>query len=299
MMAIGGWTWSTNFAAVAASASTRKTFAKSSVTIMKDWGFDGIEVDWEYPANEKEAKDMVLLLQAVRAELDTYSAKHANGYHFQLSIAAPAGPDHYKLLRLKELGQVVDHISLMGYDFAGSFSNYTAHQTNLYPNPTNPKSTPFSIDVAIRAYLKGGVPAEKLVLGMPVYGRGFTGTNGLGKTFSGIGKGSWEAGVWDYKDLPRANATVKYDKFAHAAYSWDPSSKELISFDTPGTVAGKVNYLKGLGLGGSKFWEASADRKGKQSLIGTSKNALGPMDRTQNCLSFPNSQYKNIAKNLE
>ena len=73
MLSIGGWTWSTNFPAASASAATRSTFAKSSVTLMKDWGFDGIDIDWEYPANATDASNMILLLQAVRSELDSYS----------------------------------------------------------------------------------------------------------------------------------------------------------------------------------------------------------------------------------
>ncbi|KAK0390017.1 hypothetical protein NLU13_2461 [Sarocladium strictum] len=299
MLSIGGWTWSTNFPAAAASASTRQTFAKSSVTLMKDWGFDGIDIDWEYPKNDQEAANMVLLLQAVRDELDAYSADHANGYHFQLSIAAPAGPDNYNLLKLQELGALLDHINLMAYDFAGSFSDYAGHQANLYPNPDNPNSTPFSTDVAVKAYIAGGVPAEKLVLGMPIYGRGYTGTDGLGKPFTGIGQGDWEAGIWDYKSLPKSGATIEYDNVAHATYSWDPSTKELISFDTPDMVSEKVNYLKDLGLGGSMFWEASGDRTGAQSLIGTSESALGSIDGTQNCLTYPDSQFENIANNLE
>lgn len=299
MLSIGGWTWSTNFPAAAASASTRANFAKSSVTLMKDWGFDGIDVDWEYPESDTEAANMVLLLQAVRDELDAYSAEHANGYHFQLSIAAPAGPDKYNLLKLQELGELLDHINLMAYDFAGSFSDYAGHQANLYPNPDNPNSTPFSTDVAVQAYIDGGVPAEKLVLGMPIYGRGYTGTDGLGKPFSGIGDGDWERGIWDYKSLPRSGATVEYDDVAHATYSWNPSTKELISFDTPEMISEKVNYLKGLGLGGSMFWEASGDRTGQDSLIGTSEAALGSIDGTQNCLTYPDSQYENIADNLE
>lgn len=298
LLSIGGWTWSTNFAAVASSATARANFAKTSVAIMKDYGFDGIDVDWEYPADDTEAGNMVLLLQAVRDELDSYAAQYASNHHFLLTIAAPAGSQNYEKLHLSDLGSVLDHINLMAYDFAGSWSDYSGHNANLYSSEANPNSTPFNTDVAVHAYLDGGVPSEKLILGMPIYGRSFEGTSGIGQTFTGIGSGSWENGVWDYKALPKSGATVEYDNVAKAYYSYDPSTQELISFDTPEMIQEKVSYLKGLGLGGSMFWEASSDRTGSDSLIGTSLNSLGSLDTTENWLDYPDSQYDNIKAGL-
>ncbi|KAH7142177.1 chitinase [Dactylonectria macrodidyma] len=298
MLSIGGWTWSVNFPAAASSAATRDTFAKSSVTLMKDWGFDGIDVDWEYPANDTEASNMILLLQAIRNEMDSYAAQYASGYHFQLSIAAPAGPDNYGKLHLSQLGALVDHINLMAYDYAGSWSAYSGHDANLYTDTSNPNSTPFNTNDAVNAYIAGGVPAKKLVLGMPIYGRSFQNTAGIGQPFSGVGSGSWENGVWDYKALPKAGATVSYASIAQGYYSYDSSTKELISFDTPDMVTKKVSYLQGRGLGGSMFWEASADKTGSGSLIGTSYQSLGVLDTVDNCLSYPNSRYSNIAAGL-
>ncbi|KAM0193408.1 hypothetical protein ACHAPA_004401 [Fusarium lateritium] len=299
MLSIGGWTWSTNFPAAAGSDATRTTFAKSAVALMKDWGFDGIDVDWEYPANATDANNMVLLLQTVRKELDAYSKQYASGYHFQLSIAAPAGPDNYNKLKMKELGAVLDNINLMAYDYAGSWSTVSGHQANKYVNPKIPGATPFNTDQAIKAYINGGVPSKKMVLGMPIYGRAFENTNGLGQPYTGVGSGSWENGIWDYKALPKAGASLVYDSDAQASYSYDAATKELISFDTPGMVKNKVLYVKDKSLGGSMFWEASADKTGADSLMGTSSKNLGSLDSTNNCLTYPNSQYVNIAKALK
>lgn len=298
LLSIGGWTWSTNFPAASASEATRATFAQSSVKLMKDWGFDGIDVDWEYPADETEAANMILLLKRVRQELDSYSEEYADGHHFELSIATSAGPQNFNKLDMAGLGSVLDYVNLMAYDFAGSFSDYSGHQSNLYASESNPNSTPFNADDAVKAYIDGGVPAEKLVLGMPIYGRAFVGTDGPGTNFTGVGDGSWENGIWDYKDLPIGGATPEYDETIGATWTYDAASKTMISYDTPELVRDKVSYAQGLGLGGSMFWEASADKTGDASLIGTALDSMGGLDGTQNQLNYPNSVYDNIKNGL-
>jgi chitinase len=293
LLSIGGWTYSATFPAAASTAEGRNLFASSAVRILADLGFDGLDIDWEYPANPAEAANFVLLLQTVRSALDTYAAKHAPGYHFLLTIASPAGPTNYAHLPLSQIARTIDFFNLMAYDYAGSWSTVSAHQANIYPLTPN-TTTPFSTDAAVSDYLRAGVPASQIVLGMPIYGRGFTGTGGLGQAYTGIGQGTWEKGVWDYKALPKAGAVVKYDEAAGASYSFDAATQELISFDTVEMIQKKVEYLKGKGMGGSMFWEASADRVGDGSLIAASSGALGGLDRAQNLLSYPDSKYDNM-----
>jgi chitinase len=298
LLSIGGWTYSTNFPAAASTDATRSLFATSAVTLMKDWGFDGIDIDWESPADATQAQNMVLLLQRVRQELDNYASQYAPGYHFLLTIASPAGPANYNTMKLAAMSQYLDFFNLMAYDYAGSWDTDAGHQANLYPNPQNAAATPFSTDAAISGYVAAGVPAGKIVLGMPIYGRSFESTGGLGQPFNGVGSGSWENGVWDYKSLPKAGATEQYDSVSGATYSYDPSAQELISYDTADMVSRKVSYLKGKGMGGSMFWEASADRTDDKSLISTSYNSLGSLDSSSNLLSYPNSQYANLAAGM-
>lgn len=265
---------------------------------MADLGFDGLDVDWEYPANEEEAANFVALLKAVRSALDEYAAQHAPGYHFLLTIASPAGPTNYAHLPLGEIAGVIDFFNFMGYDYAGSWSTAAGHQANLYPTSDQNK-TPFSTDKALSDYVAAGVDPSKIVLGMPIYGRSFQNTDGLGQPYSGVGEGSWENGVWDYKVLPKSGATVEFDEEAGATYSYDPATRELISFDTVDMVKKKVDYVKEKGFIGSMFWEASADRTGDESLIGASFNALGGIDQSENLLSFPDSKYDNLKAGFE
>jgi chitinase len=298
LLSIGGWTYSTNFAAAASTATTRAQFANTAVTLMKDWGFDGIDIDWEYPASNTEAANFVLLLRAVRNAMDTYAAQHAPGYHFLITVASPAGPSHYDVLHMSAMDAYLDAWHLMAFDYTGSWDTTSGHQANLYPSTSNPASTPFSTDRAVKDYIAAGVPASKIVLGMPVYGRSFESTSGLGQPFSGVGSGTWEAGVWDYKALPLAGAKVYYDSEAGASYSYDASSRELISYDTVISVTLKSKYVQKNGMGGAMFWETSADGSGSKSLISTAVGTLGVLAQQSNLLGYPNSQYANIAAGM-
>jgi chitinase len=188
-----------------------------------------------------------------------YAAEHAPGYHFLITIASPAGPDNYNKMHMKDMDVYLDAWHLMAYDYAGSWDTVTGHQANLFPSTDNPDSTPYSTDKAVTEYIAAGVTANKIVMGMPIYGRSFEATEGLGKHFTGIGSGTWDTGTWDAIGLPRAGATEFHDDQVVAAYSYDAVTKELISYDTPVEISTKSEYVKSKGLGGAMFWETSLD----------------------------------------
>lgn len=202
LLSIGGWTYSSNFPAPCSTDAGRRRFAQSSVALLKDLGLDGLDVDWEYPADQQQAEHYVLLLQAMREELDAYASSlslSSGKPHFLLTIACPAGPSNYQKLDIKGMDRYLDFWNLMAYDFAGSWDGTAGHQANIFPSKDKPHASPFNADAAIRYYLDSGVRSDKIVLGMPLYGRAFSNTDGLGTSFSGVGEGSWENGVWDYK----------------------------------------------------------------------------------------------------
>lgn len=302
LLSIGGWTYSSNFAQPASSESGRKRFAESAVKLLEDLGFDGLDVDWEYPKSSNEAEDFVKLLQETRNALDAAAAKRQHA-RFYLTVACPAGPSNFEKLKIPEMDRLLDFWNLMAYDYAGSWDQRAGHQANLFPSPASPECTPFSTLAAIEHYTKHGVHPFKIVLGMPLYGRTFKETTGPGQPYSGVGEGSWEQGVWDYKALPKPDSTEYHDDHIGASWSYCPSSKTMVSYDTPEMVKQKASFVRDYGLGGGMWWESSGDKAlGGGSLIETFLMSSGGPSRLEdvtNCLEYPESKYDNLRNKLD
>lgn len=297
LLSIGGWTWSSNFRSPASTPSGRDTFAKTTVALVKNLGFDGVDIDWEYPQNPGEAQNFVDLLAAVRKELDLYAQTLTNKYHFELTVACPAGPQNFEKLDVRGMDKYLDFWNLMAYDYAGSWDSVSGHQANIYPSGDNKATTPFSTTAALDFYTRSGVRPDKVVLGMPLYGRAFENTDGLGKTFQGVGEGTWEQGVHDYKKLPLQGAQEHHDTAAQASYCFNPQQRKLVTYDTPGMAKIKTDFIKQQGLGGAMWWESSADKDGNDSLIGTVVDGLGGSQgllKRDNCLEYPETKYDNL-----
>ncbi|KAL2373419.1 chitinase [Blastomyces gilchristii SLH14081] len=303
LLSIGGWTYSSNLPKPASTPGGRTKFADTATKLMLDMGFDGLDVDWEYPKNDDEAKNFVELLKVTREKLDAV----AKDRRFFLTVASPAGPQNFEKLRLQEMTTLVDFYNLMAYDYSGSWDEIAGHQSNIDGSKSNPKSTPFSTEAALEYYTGvGGVPPSKIVLGMPLYGRAFANTDGPGTPFHGNGGGgSFEPGIWDYKVLPKSGAVEYLDSLEKdgcgASWSYDLSTRTMISYDTVAMVEEKTRYIINKGLGGGMWWEASGDRdprsaeKDKGSLIGTFVEGVsGNLDTQENALSYPESQYDNL-----
>ncbi|WQF82171.1 Putative glycoside hydrolase family 18, catalytic domain, glycosyl hydrolase family 18 (GH18) active [Colletotrichum destructivum] len=300
ILSIGGYTFSPKFAPVAADDARRANFVSSAVKLVADWGMDGIDLDWEYPNTTETNINCVKMLTELRKGLDDYSAKHAEGYHFALGFAAPAGPQNYRAFNLKAMDESLDFWSLMAFDFAGPWDNTTGHQSNVFGNKANPMSTKASIERAIKDYANGGVAPGKINLGMPLYGRAFSKTRGLGEPYCGVPNGTLgQPGILLYKDLPRPRSKVHFDNEAKATYSYDNTTGELVSFDNMKSAKYKQAYIKKKKLGGAMFWEATGDKIGRESLVRKMAAGLGGLEKSPNLLSYPVSQYDNIRNGMK
>ncbi|KAJ5198739.1 Endochitinase B1 [Penicillium cinerascens] len=284
LLSIGGWTYSSNFAGALGTEIGRAKFVSSAVKLVQDLGLDGIDIDWEYPADDTQAENLVTALQELRSALDTYSAKHADDYHFLISVACPAGQTHYEKLRIPAMEPYIDFWNLMAYDYSGSWDTHAGHDANIYPSLDNAKSTPFNSAQAVEYYISNGVDPSRIMLGMPLYGRSFMNTDGPGTVYNGVGDGNWENGVWDYKDLPFSAAQINFMEEPVASFSFDP-------------VQQKAQFIVTKGLGGAMWWESSSDKAGPDSLIRTVVTSFGgveSLDQSQNQLQFGASRFDNL-----
>ncbi len=271
LISVGGWTWSERFSALARTAEGRERFARSCADFMERYGFDGIDVDWEYPVSgglyqgaAEDRHNYTLLLQAMRRELEARGAD--DGRHYLLTIAAPAGPAIIANLEVPAIAAPLDWINVMTYDFMGAWSDRTGFNAPMRTTAGSGEPAGFAVTDAVDAYLEAGVPADKLVLGVPFYGRSFQGVGptdeGVFQPHTGAGPGTWEAGVLDWEDiaanyLPRL--TRRFSANAQSPWLYDPTARVLISYDDPESLAIKARFARERGLGGLMIWEMSAD----------------------------------------
>jgi GH18 family chitinase len=272
-IAVGGWTLSDHFSTVVATAAGRQTFANSIVSFLTTYEvFDGIDFDWEYPGGGGEAGNSVspndganyaLLMADVRMKLDALG--DSRGRTYEISVASPAGLDKIANFNLPGLAPHVDFFNVMTYDFHGTWESTTGHQAAFTGD-----SNGYDVETAVKAYLDAGVPAEKIVLGAPLYTRAWSGVaeggdGGYAEGSSGAAPGTFEAGNYDYKDLlarvqdPNSGWQLYWDDTAQASYLYNASEDIFSSFETPTSIALKAQWAEELGLGGMMFWDLSND----------------------------------------
>ncbi|MFF1917161.1 glycoside hydrolase family 18 protein [Streptomyces sp. NPDC058239] len=255
----GGWTWSGGFGEAAKNPAA---FAESCYNLVEDprWAdvFDGIDIDWEYPnacglTCDTSGRDAYgNLLAALRSKF--------GADNLVTSAISADGSDGGKLDAVDYGGasKYVDWYNPMTYDFFGAWDAQgpTAPHSPLTSYSGIPKEG-FTSEAAINKLKAQGVPASKLLLGIGFYGRGWTGVtqDAPGGTATGAAPGTYEAGIEDYKVLKTscpATGTIAGTAYAHCGTNW-------WSYDTPATIATKMNYKNQQGLGGTFFWELSGD----------------------------------------
>ncbi|CEQ21090.1 MAG: peroxiredoxin [Paraclostridium sordellii] len=245
IVAIGGW-GQDGFSDAAQTPSSRYNFAREINALIKQYNLDGIDIDWEYPANSaagiksrpEDKENFTLLLTAIRDVI---------GYDKWLSVAGTGDKAYInQSVEIDNIAPLINYFNLMSYDFTAGETgpNAKKHQSNLYDS--NLSIPGYSVDAMVRNLIAAGMPSQKILLGVPFYGR-------LGATITK----SYDQLRRDY--INKNGYTYKFDKDAQAPYL-EREGELAMSYDDLLSIYIKSQYVIDNCLGGIFSWMAPYDR---------------------------------------
>jgi len=290
VVSIGGWSCSQYFSDVAANANARKRFANNILNIITTNGFDGVDLDWEYPggggldgnhSRPDDAKNFLAMLQDIRSVI---------GDDLLLTIANSANASIYGEY-LVDISNTVDWVGVMTYDMAGAWNAYSGFNSPLNIDKEKDKNGQTSISDVVDDYLSKGVSPSKLVIGGAFYGRSWMVTsdenNGAYQLCQqsawGVPGGACNAivgdaydvswaptGVWAYYSLRKqgllksaynANSpwVRKYHEYEVCPSLYNYNTHVFIGYDDPKSLKEKTKFARTKGLAGIMVWEISED----------------------------------------
>ncbi|XP_064104521.1 chitotriosidase-1-like [Macrobrachium nipponense] len=276
LLGLGGWTDSRTdkYSRLVASPKLRADFITHAVQFLKRYGFDGLDLDWEYPAYQSSASDKEGFRLWVKELREAF-----NPHGMLLTAAVSAGKNVIDQgYDVPAVAADLDQIHVMAYDFHGSWEKQVAHHAPLFPAPG--QSQELSADFAINHWIKRGAKASKLVLGVPFYGRSWTlagsdATPGAPATGAGTpGPLMKDAGTLAYYEICSAHERDGWKKISDPAGPYLTKGNQWVGYDDIDAIIGKAKYAKSKGLGGIMIWDIVMD-----DFRGTCKAGTNPLLR--------------------
>lgn len=269
MVSVGGWTWSGNFSDMVLTAASRKVFIDSAMAFLERYDLDGLDVDWEYPGlsgygnifRPEDKENFSLFLDECRQRLNELGKKKCK--YLLLTAAVGASEEFIEHTEMAKVGKYLDLVNLMTYDFSeAEVDPITTHHSCLYTNPAAPKTQ--SVDTMTTAFIKAGVPAAKLVVGVPFYGHTWGTVEKRNQGLFQPGKVADKHYDTSYAGiaktlLPGGDFIRCWDPIAHAPFLWNEKEAVFVSYDDPQSIAEKCQFIKAKGLRGMMFWAYGED----------------------------------------
>lgn len=244
LLSVGGGGASSEYLGeVMADAAKRDELIRGCVDMVANYGFDGIDLDWEYPSTPDDAIHLGVFMNDLRKQV---------GENAIISMAINAALFRIKALGISAFIDNINFVNIMGYDYAGPWVKASGYHSNLY---NGRKSSVPAIDLLVSL----GVPRRKIVLGVPFYGRAFANTDGLNSEWEGTVMGTWEDNIFDYNKLPLEGSVEEYDECHVAAHCYHKEKRLLVTYDNPRSIAEKCRFIKDNELGGIMSWSINGD----------------------------------------
>ena len=293
LLAVGGWTHEEKdspFSKMVKTEANRKIFIASVLRRLKAYNFDGLDLDWEYPAvrggSPRGDKQKFTIL--CRELLDAFQrdATASGKPRFLLTAAVAAGKWTIdQAYEIDKLGPLLDILNLMTYDLHGNWESKTGHHTAMGP-PGDQLTIPF----AVNYWISKGFPAKKIALGLALYGRSFRlqnpnnhGLNAAKSYYPKPEKGPFtgEHGFLAYYEICTMPLNIVHDNAARAPYGY--YGDNWVGYEDEHSLSLKVEeIIKGRGLAGAMFWAIPLDDfkgqfcgKGPYPLVNAVKKYLG------------------------
>ncbi|TSA24011.1 hypothetical protein D4R75_02275 [bacterium] len=264
LLSIGGWEDSSNFPDVAASETKRQQFAHSCIDRIREYGFDGIDIDWEYPGyaehkgTPQDKGNLNLLLQITRDSLTAYGNR--TGTKLLLTAALPAGASILSNFDMGKVTDLLDMLNVMTYDLSGTWDPVSGHNAPLFsPNESDSLR---NIDAVFRMYtVTHKVPASKINIGIPFYGHTFANCTAPYSPHSGADTVHFSNHGCFYYDIVQLmdRFTRFWDDRAKVPYLVSQEWKTFVSYDDEESVGHKAQYVLDRDAGGVIIWEITGD----------------------------------------
>jgi chitinase len=262
----GGDVGSAGFSDMAITREGRRKFVDSAVATVAKYGVDGLDIDWEYPGythvqtttvRPADRRTYTLLLKELRQRFNREEKRL--GRPLVTSSATGATQIWLDHTDMRAASKWLTTVNMMCYDWYNDVEPNTGHDSPLHTVTADPKH--ISIDDAVKKNLAAGVPARKLVVGVPFYGRRWEGVeganNGLWQPI--VGKGE-EVDFGDIQPLVNQNGFTRFwDNTAAAPYLYNTQSKTFITYNDAEAEAARTAYVKEHHLGGIMFWQYTGD----------------------------------------
>ena len=298
LISIGGWTWSTYFSQVFASSQKRATMIQSVTTFITKYGFDGIDIDYEFPevtwrepGFTHSPNDYQNMLQFCK-ELRQYWTQHSISGLLTLAMQAQGAP-HFNS-RVSQYDLYVDFYLVMTYEYQHN-SKVARHHSNLNVLANDPKDFSPNVKSGLSQY-QFTTPG-KVIIGIPAYTDVFK-INGNRKNLNNI-KGLGSPATlqpdlhWTYKTIREQDLFVEWDQNRGACSYFDDANNNFHAFDCVNSVKQKVQYMNSKKFGGMFIWELGQDSLVKWSLLKTMSENI-PITKTPRSVCVKNSQYCNL-----